>query len=453
MGLAAAACVAASGLIVGGSSASLALADTDPPSTGEGAEAPAGGGPGSVPGQPVGGPGQPVEGATGTPGTTAPGLDVGGAGPSGLDAKQPPAQVGNGRTGIVDGGVDTITGSIGSSKVPPPPIEPAPQTTPPGVGELVPDEHTNQGPDGEQGGEDGDNGANGENEGENGEGQGAGAGATGVGNELFEASRHRGEVPPEGDPGEVCPDCEEGTGANEGGEDGGKGDEEEPEQPDWCWWPLPSLPTPDLPDPPASGGGGGGGGAMPQFPIGSRLSVPQMQLPLPLASEMMASVPTIVDVQPYLDAVSGLATAAAQLPFAALTLPVIVAPAGVAGPGGGAGAGGGAAPAPGPRPGMPEAPRVTGRPDGRPASPQQGNENPANVPAFGAGNGSPPAPSYRAGYTDYLRAAGLGEVAAVAVPGVTGILALIGAGGVLGYRQARAGHTVRASGTGRFMST
>lgn len=447
MGLAAAACVAASGLIVGGSSASLALADTDTPSTGEGAEAPAEGGPGSVPGQPVEGPGQPIDGATGTPSTTAPGVDSGGVDPSGPDSKQPPTQVGNGRTGVVDGGTDTITGTIGSSKLPPPPVEPAPQTTEPGAGELLPDEHTNQGAGGEHDDEIGEIAEN----------QGPGDGATGVGGELFEASRHRGEVLPEGDPGGVCPECEEGTGENDDGEGGGKGDDEEPEQPDWCWWPLPSLPTPDLPDPPASGGGGGGGGggAIPQIPIGSRLSIPQMQLPLPLASEMLASIPPTIDVQPYLDAVSGLATAATQLPFAVLTLPVIVTPAGVPGPGpaGGAGAGGGAVPVPGPRPGMPEAPRVTGRPDGRPASPQQGNENPANVPAFAAGNGSMPAPSYRAGYTDYLRAAGLGEVAAVAVPGVTGILALIGAGGLLGYRQARAGHTVRSSGTGRFMST
>ena len=60
-------------------------------------------------------------------------------------------------------------------------------------------------------------------------------------------------------------------------------------------------------------------------------------------------------------------------------------------------------------------------------------------------------PSYRAGYGEYLRAAGLGQVAAVAVPGLTGILAITAAGGLLGYRQAKAGHAVRASGTGRFV--
>jgi hypothetical protein len=95
-------------------------------------------------------------------------------------------------------------------------------------------------------------------------------------------------------------------------------------------------------------------------------------------------------------------------------------------------------------------PPVTGRTGGNPAT-SPAEQKPSSPPAFSAGSGSAPAPSYRAGYVDYLRAAGLGQVAAVAVPGVTGILILTGAGGLLGYRQARAGHTVRASGTGRFM--
>ncbi|WP_285030500.1 hypothetical protein [Mycolicibacterium sp. lyk4-40-TYG-92] len=85
---------------------------------------------------------------------------------------------------------------------------------------------------------------------------------------------------------------------------------------------------------------------------------------------------------------------------------------------------------------------------------------PAEVPAvrspqpttFGAKNEIIAEPAFRAGYPDYLRAAGLSEVAAVAVPGFTGILILTGAGGLVGYRQARAGHVVRRSGTARFMT-
>ena len=54
-----------------------------------------------------------------------------------------------------------------------------------------------------------------------------------------------------------------------------------------------------------------------------------------------------------------------------------------------------------------------------------------------------PASSYRIGYTEYLRTAGLPQVAALAVPGLAGILLLTGAGGLVGYRQAKAGHAVR----------
>ena len=58
---------------------------------------------------------------------------------------------------------------------------------------------------------------------------------------------------------------------------------------------------------------------------------------------------------------------------------------------------------------------------------------------------------YRPGYPDYLRAAGLSEVAAVAVPGFAGILTITAAGGLLGYRQARAGHATTPSRAARFV--
>jgi hypothetical protein len=53
--------------------------------------------------------------------------------------------------------------------------------------------------------------------------------------------------------------------------------------------------------------------------------------------------------------------------------------------------------------------------------------------------------TYRVGYDEYLRTAGTSQIAAVAVSGTVGIMALTGAGGLVGYRQARAGHTVRAN--------
>ncbi|MET0701757.1 MAG: hypothetical protein ABWY93_19065, partial [Mycobacterium sp.] len=64
---------------------------------------------------------------------------------------------------------------------------------------------------------------------------------------------------------------------------------------------------------------------------------------------------------------------------------------------------------------------------------------------------SPLAETFRAGYPEYLRSARMGEVAGLAVPGIAGILVLTAAGGLVGYRQAKAGLTVRAAGTARFL--
>lgn len=70
----------------------------------------------------------------------------------------------------------------------------------------------------------------------------------------------------------------------------------------------------------------------------------------------------------------------------------------------------------------------------------------------GPGSGPSQVPeSFRLGYPEYLREAKVGEVAVFALPGVLGILALTALGGFLGYRQAKAGHAVRAAGTARFL--
>jgi hypothetical protein len=151
-----------------------------------------------------------------------------------------------------------------------------------------------------------------------------------------------------------------------------------------------------------------------------------MQLP-PQLMPPTETGPTVVDVEP------GVGIAAAQLPIAPITLPVIVAPA--TGLGGGGGASGG--------PALPAAPR------GVSAEPPAGREPlPANV----GSNVAVPATSYRIGYTEYLRSAGLSQVAALAVPGVAGMLVLTCAGGLFGYRQAKAGHAVHTSGTARFVN-
>jgi hypothetical protein len=72
---------------------------------------------------------------------------------------------------------------------------------------------------------------------------------------------------------------------------------------------------------------------------------------------------------------------------------------------------------------------------------------------FAADNKIVAGPAFRPGYSDDLRAAGLGEVAAVAVPGFTGLLVLTGAGGLIGFRQARAGRSLPAASGARFMAT
>jgi hypothetical protein len=172
--------------------------------------------------------------------------------------------------------------------------------------------------------------------------------------------------------------------------------------------------------PPPGGGGGGGGGGAVEVPLGP----PEIQLP-------PAAEPSVLDVLP------GVGAAAAQLPVPPITLPVIVAPMGV-----GLGGGGGA-------PAAPRAPSLPSAPRGATAQPPAGREP---LPARVGSNVTAPPSSYRIGYTDYLRNAGLSQVAALAVPGVAGMLVLTGAGGLVGYRQAKAGHAVHTNGTARFVS-
>jgi hypothetical protein len=136
---------------------------------------------------------------------------------------------------------------------------------------------------------------------------------------------------------------------------------------------------------------------------------------------------------PVIDSVPGVGVAA-ELPIPPITLPVVVAPA--------IGVGGGS-------PGVPSAPVLPGTPRGLMAEPPAGREP---LPATVGGNVASPAASYRVGYTDYLRSAGLSQVAALAVPGVAGMLLLTGVGGLVGYRQAKAGHAVHTNGTARFVN-
>jgi hypothetical protein len=153
---------------------------------------------------------------------------------------------------------------------------------------------------------------------------------------------------------------------------------------------------------------GGGGVTVPAQPV-RRLTVPPMQLP---------STPRPVTTP--------------QAPVAPSTLPVIVEPPSVVPVGGAAQS----------HPPVPAAPHVA------PLDPPAHTQGPLGT---GASAGIPPS-SFRPGYPDYLRGAGVGEVAALAGPGLAGILILTGLGALVGYRQAKAGHAVRSRRAAKFVN-
>jgi hypothetical protein len=55
------------------------------------------------------------------------------------------------------------------------------------------------------------------------------------------------------------------------------------------------------------------------------------------------------------------------------------------------------------------------------------------------------------GYQQYLRTARMTDIAAVALPGVAGLLLMTVSGTLIGHRQARAGHMLRHTGATRFV--
>ncbi len=57
----------------------------------------------------------------------------------------------------------------------------------------------------------------------------------------------------------------------------------------------------------------------------------------------------------------------------------------------------------------------------------------------------------RLGYPDELRNADFGRVAALALPGLAAIAGMTALGGLVGYRQAKAGYVLRTAGAGRFL--
>lgn len=203
---------------------------------------------------------------------------------------------------------------------------------------------------------------------------------------------------------------------------------ENPEQ-DWdCppWWPWPD---PDTDEPPTSESGSGGRPEV-DLPAGLPFTPPRLVTPefSPPVGEPID--PDVVDVVP----VGGVVESGT--PGNPVSMPVLVPPPSGAGPRPGPGTGGAGSPlSNGPRQGT--------------AGPPAARQPP---PATAGSNVAVGASSYRVGYGEYLRAAGLSQIAVLAVPGLAGILVLTGAGGLLGYRQAKAGQAVRTSGIARYMN-
>jgi hypothetical protein len=65
--------------------------------------------------------------------------------------------------------------------------------------------------------------------------------------------------------------------------------------------------------------------------------------------------------------------------------------------------------------------------------------------------GRPLPDGFRVGYSQALRSAALPELAAIALSGAAGIALFVVFGGLIGYRQAKAGHALPASGAARFV--
>jgi hypothetical protein len=93
---------------------------------------------------------------------------------------------------------------------------------------------------------------------------------------------------------------------------------------------------------------------------------------------------------------------------------------------------------------------VPDAPAQEPTSPPDGTAGPLTGPRNGVSSLSEPV-AFRAGYSDYLRNAGMAQITAIAVPGAVAILLFSLGGGFIGYRQARAGHIIRAEGIARFL--
>ncbi|MCV7113765.1 hypothetical protein H7I55_22660 [Mycolicibacterium setense] len=161
-------------------------------------------------------------------------------------------------------------------------------------------------------------------------------------------------------------------------------------------------------------GGGGGGGA----PANGNLGRAPNLAPVPTAPSSRTIV--IRSTPPTAPAVQAPAAPVAPAPVVAPPVPVIPAPMPSAPPAG--------------APSAPSAPAPQSEP---PAS------QPISVPAVPE--------SFRIGYADYLRTASTSDLLFAVLPGLGGIVLMTAAGGVAGFRQARAAQTLPSPQISRFL--
>lgn len=188
------------------------------------------------------------------------------------------------------------------------------------------------------------------------------------------------------------------------------------------WWPPRPVPPP-APFVPAFVGGGNGGGFI--APVITHAA------PIPVFGDRVTPAPDAGAVR--LPDLSGL-----SVPAPAATAPLApVPPAARAGL---------------PRPAPRVAPTAPVLPAAVPVPPAAvtGPTAPAPMPQR-AGLGPEPTTPERLGYPDALRDAGLTTLISTALPGLAAMAGMTALGGVLGYRQARAGYLLRATGAGRFL--
>jgi hypothetical protein len=180
-------------------------------------------------------------------------------------------------------------------------------------------------------------------------------------------------------------------------------------------------------------GGGGGGGAPRSTDTDRAASLP----PVPTAPSsrsvvIRAEPPIVVPAAPAVPVavpppviVPLVLPPPIVVPLAPVVAPLVPAPQG---------------------PPAPNLPVIPQQPQGVQHPPTTHRPIPADVP------GSPELPaSFRAGYADSLRAADVGQLLVATMPGVAGMLTFTAAGGLLGYRQARAARMLPPANIARFL--